>query len=222
MELRLLPSVLEFDGPNQAFRALIDAARSVYVWNAFYTQSEKTDTVFSFLFDHFSDRVAEFIQKTVESADYRKRMGYLPVRRGVQFLLLAGRPEDAIKLLASGVDRLLSLMANLEVPTTDWDRNEDHIPNALFSRLFHVHPEVRSRAAKSLGDLLLDITTSPRISAALEAKLVDCRLESEFVNLVYPVAYAKQRGYKWPQSELPALCNVRSTALDLILRSIEE
>lgn len=221
MELRLLPLTLEFDGPSQAFQALITAAQRIYVWNAQYTQPEKTETVFSFLFDHFPDRIEEFIQKTLESPGYRKRMGYLPVRRGVQFLLASTRPEDAMRLLGSAVDRLISLMANLELPTNDWSRKEEHIIDALFSRLFHVHPEVRSRAARSIGNLLLDTATSPRIRAALESKLADCQLESEFVTLAYPVAFATKRGYEWPRDELLALCKVRSTALELVLQSVE-
>jgi hypothetical protein len=221
LELKLLPSVLEFEGSGQAFNSLIEAARSIHVWNSFYTQAEKAETVFDFLLKNFPQRIDEFIQRTVKSADYRSRMGQLPVRRGVQFLFKADRSDQAIKLIVAGVERLMALMANLELPTVRWTREESNVLTALFSRLFHVHPEVRSRAAQSLGELLLNTETCETTRRELETRLSTCHLESQLVTLLYPIAYARRHGYFWADSELLPLLKAPSTALDLVLGSME-
>ncbi len=217
LELRLLPTVLEFEGNNRAFDVLIDAARAIYVWNSFYTSPEKTRAAFDFLFKHFPKRIDEFIHRTVESEGYRRRLRALPVRRGSQFLFEAGRPDDAVKLLAAGVSRLISLMANLALPSVKWTFDEANLLDALFARLFHVHPEVRSRAAQSLGDLLLRGETVPIVRAEIEKRLKSCGLESDLVTLLYPVAYARRRGYIWSDDELEPLLNARSVASDMVL-----
>jgi len=220
LELRLLPSVLEFEGSSAAFDALIEAARSVHVWS-FYTQPEKTETIFGLLLKSFPKRVDEFIQKTVESAGYRSRMGPLPVQRGAHFLFKAGRPIEAVKLIAAGVERLIVLMANLELPTVRWTRDDSNNLSALFTRLFHVHPEVRCRAAQILGELLLNNETCDTTRKTLERQLSSCLLESQLVTLLYPIMYARRHGYDWPDSELLPYLKARSTALDLVLRSTE-
>ena len=217
LELRLLPTVFEFDGDHRAFEVLIDAARAVHVWNSFYTSFEKTKTIFEFLLGHFPKRIDEFIQRSVELEGYRRRLGALSVRRGSQFLFEAGRADEAIKLVTTGVNRLISLMANLTIPDVEWSFDEANLLNALFARLFHVHPEVRSRAAQSLGDLLLRPETVPIVRAELEKRMTACVLESELVTLLYPVAYARRRGYVWPNAELAPLLHARSAASDMVL-----
>ena len=220
LELKLLPSVLEFEGPAEAFEALIVAALAVHVWNSFYTQAEKTETIFNFLKKHFPNQIDTFIRRTVESAGYRKRLGALPVRRGAQFLLLVGRPKDAVDLITAGTERLIELMANLELPPIHWTREESNLLDSLFTRLFHVHPEIRSRAAESLGELLLNHETSEPTRRNLESRLSACRLESQLITLLYPIAYARRRGYAWPDSELTPHLKERCAALDLVLRSM--
>lgn len=220
LELRLLPSVLEFEGPDQAFEALIEAARNVHVWNSFYTQAEKTQTVFDFLLTNFSKRIDDFIRRTVESAGYRRRLSALPVRRGAQFLFEVGRPDQAVNLITSGVDRLMALMANLELPSVQWTKDHGNLLVALFARLFHVHPEVRSRAAKSLGELLLNQDTAEAVRNELEKRLASCQLESELVTLLYPIAYALKRGYVWTRSDLEPLLKARSIASDMVIEEM--
>jgi hypothetical protein len=215
LELKLLPLVLEFEGPAEAFEALIAAARAIHVWNSFYTQGEKTETVFNFLKKHFPHQIDTFIRRTGESAGYHKRLGALPVRRGAQFFLLVGRPKEAIDLIAASAERLIELMANLDLPPIRWTREEGNLLDSLFTRLFHVHPEVRSRAAQSLGELLLNHETSEPTRRELEVRLSACRLESQLITLLYPIAYARQQGYAWPDSELAPLLKERCAALVL-------
>ena len=221
LELKLLPLVLEFEGPAKAFEALIAAALAVHVWNSFYTQAEKTETVFNFLKKHFPKHIDTFIRRTVESAGYRKRLGALPVRRGAQFFFFAGRPKEAVELITAGVERLIELMANLELPPILWTREESNVLSSLFTRLFHVHPEVRSRAAQSLGELLLNHETSEPTRRELESRLSACRLESQLITLLYPIAYARRQGYAWPDSELVPHLKERCSALDLVLGSMK-
>lgn len=221
LELRLLPSVLDFEGSSRAFESLIGAARGIHVWNSFYTQAEKTETVFGFLLKNFPKRIDEFIQRTVESGGYRSRMGPLPVRRGAQFLFKAGRSAEAVKLIVAGVERLIDLMANLELPIVCWTREERNVLDALFARLFHVHPEVRSNAAQSLGELLLNTETCKATRNEFETRLSTCLLESQLVTLLYPIAYARRRGYVWPDPELMPHLKARSTALDMVLGSMQ-
>jgi hypothetical protein len=221
LELKLLPLVLEFEGQAEAFEALIAAAGAVHVWNSFYTQAEKTETVFTFLKKHFPNQVDTFIRRTVESAGYHKRLGALPVRRGAQFFFLVGRPKEAVDLIAAGADRLIELMANLELPPIRWTHDESNLLDSLFTRLFHVHPEVRSRAAESLGELLLNSKTSEQTRRELESRLSACHLESQLITLLYPIAYARRRGYAWPDSELAPHLNARCAAVDLVLGSMK-
>jgi NACHT domain len=220
LELKLLPSVLEFEGPAKAFEALIAAARAVHVWNSFYTQAEKTETVFNFLKKHFPSQIDTFIRRTVESAGYHKRLGALPVRRGAQFFLLVGRQKDAVDLITAGTERLIELMANLELPPIRWTREESNLLASLFTRLFHVHPEVRSRAAESLGELLLNHETSEPTRREMESRLSACRLESQLITLLYPIAYARRQGYAWSDSELAPHLKERCAALGLVLGSM--
>jgi NACHT domain len=221
LELKLLPLVLEFEGPAKAFEALIAAAREVHVWSSFYTQAEKTETVFNFLKKHFPDQTDTFIRRTVESAGYHKHLGALPVRRGAQFFFLAGRPKEAVALITAGTERLIELMANVELPAIHWTREESNLLDSLFTRLFHVHPEVRSRAAQSLGEFLLNRETSEPTRKELESRLSACRLESQLITLLYPIAYARRQGYAWPDSELAPHLKERCAALDLVLGSMK-
>ena len=220
LELRVLSSVLEFEGRDQAFEALITAARNVHVWNSFYTQAEKTQTVFDFLLTNFPKRIDEFIRRTTESAGYRRRLSALPVRRGAQFLFEVGRPDQAVSLITSGVERLMRLMANLELSSVRWTQDQGNLLGALFTRLFHVHPEVRSRAAKSLGELLLNIDSAEAVRNEFGERLASCQLESELVTLLYPIAYALKRGYVWTRSDLEPLLKARSIASDMVIEEM--
>jgi len=212
--------VFEFEDPAKAFEALIAAAHEVHVWNSFYTQAEKTETVFNLLKKHFPNQIDTFIRRTVESAGYHKRLGALPVRRGAQFFFLAGRPKEAVALITAGTERLIELMANLELPAICWTREESNLLDSMFTRLFHVHPEVRSRAAQSLGELLLNHETSEPTRKELESRLAACRLESQLITLLYPIAYARRQGYAWPDSELAPHLKERCAVLDLVLGSM--
>jgi hypothetical protein len=181
------------EGQDQAFEVLIKAARNVHVWNSFYTQAEKTQTVFDFLLTNFPKRIDEFIRITVELAGYRRSLSALPVRHRAQFLFEVGRPDQAVSLITSGVDRLIRLMANLELSSVRWTKDQGNLLGALFVRLFHVHPEVRSRAAKSLGELLLNQDSAEAVRNEFGKRLASCQLESELVTLLYPIAYALKR-----------------------------
>jgi hypothetical protein len=124
------------EGQHQAFEALIKAARNVHVWNSFYTQAEKTQTVFDFLLTNFPKRIDEFIRRTVELAGYRRSLSALPVRRGAQFLFEVGRPDQAVSLITTGVDRLIRLMANLELSSVRWTKDQGSLPGLFSSGSF--------------------------------------------------------------------------------------
>jgi len=150
LELNLLPAVLEFDGPQEGFEFLIRAAGALHVWNSFYTQSDKTERAFEFLLEHFSQRVDEFIRRTLETVGSRNGLTALPVRRGVQLLVKAGRLDSAKELLGTAVAVLEQLMGDLQLPVLNVRNSEESLIDAVFDRLYHVHPEVRSRTAVEL------------------------------------------------------------------------
>lgn len=220
LELNILPDVLEREDPAQGFDFLLRTARGLHVWNSFYTQPEKTERAFSVLLQYFPNRVNEFVRRTVESAGYRKRMSALPIRRGVQLLVMERRYEAARGLLQAAVRFLEMLMADLQLPKVNWPASEDAIVDCLFTRLFHVHPEIRSRAASEIGRLLIEEESRDRIRREITERLAKCDLESEALLLLYPIAWARQRGVDWPIENLRTILQVKCSAIDLLLEGI--
>jgi NACHT domain len=220
LQLDILPDVLEREDPAQAFDFLVRAARGLHVWNSFYTQPEKVERAFSVLLQHFPDRLNEFLGKTVESAGYRRQMSALPVRRGVELLVMARRYESALELLEAAVRILETLMADLQLPLVDWPASEDKIIDCLFTRLLHVHPEIRSRAASEIGRLLTDAVSQDRTRREITERLAKCELESEALVLLYPIAWARQRGLEWSIENLKTNLTLRSSAIDLMLEGM--
>lgn len=220
LELDILPDVVERGDPAQGFDFLVRTARGLHVWNSFYTQPEKVERAFSVLLQYFPNRLDEFIRRTTESSGYRKQISALPVRRGIQLLLMAQRPDSARDLLESAVRMLEMLMADLQLPPADWPASDDAILDCLFTRLFHVHPEIRSRAASEIGRLLTDAGSQDRLRREITERLARCELESEALLLLYPIAWARQRGVDWPIENLRATLPVTSSAIDLLLEGM--
>ena len=217
LELSVLPAVMEFDGPQEGFEFLIRTAHALHVWNSFYTQADKTERAFEFLLEHCPQRVDEFIRRTLEPVGSKNGLTALPVRRGVQLLVKAGRFDSAKNLLGAAVVVLEQLMGDLQLPVLNVRNSEESLIDAMFDRLYHVHPEVRSRTAVELGKLLLAPESRVEARALIEDRLAKCTLESEALVLLYPVAWAKLRGVDWPIEDLRKSLQVTCSAIDLVL-----
>ena len=144
---QLYPVIYQCDA-SESFNLLCRAQRENYGWERYWTEEKKSIERWSFLKNKFPNRYEEFFKKTT--------MTYVPLLKGVKFMLFFQNNEAAEIITESSVRFIESLMADLIIPKPDWLDNINEIQHIdiLLQRLVWPSPLIQERSATAIANLL--------------------------------------------------------------------
>lgn len=147
----IYPIAYEFDS-GKAFDMICEAQIKDHGWQRYWTDKKKAESRWKFVKLQFPKRYLEFFQKSTES--------YVPLSRGVEFLLQFDDLARAEEITEASVRFAESLMDKLNLPSPEWIGEENEITelDILFQRLLWPSPLIRERAATSLANMLCSST----------------------------------------------------------------
>lgn len=183
----LYPLAYEFDN-NKAFKYLCFAQGNDYSgWSSYGKITKNVMNRWKFLKEKYPRKYLKFFAES--------REGGFPLSRGVEFFLFFDDVERAKEITESGLSFSEDLMANLELGTPDWAKNNftniDEI-DLLFQRLVWPSPLVRERAATAIGNLIAFSSQKEDIYLRLLNWIQEWKIESIIAMGLLPIIKAFQ------------------------------
>lgn len=148
----LYPLAYKYDDRQFAFDLLCQANDKNHGWDRFWTDKGKAVARWEFLKKHYPKRYKEFLSKTLAADD-----GFyfvMPIPRVVEFFIYFDDLKEAEAITEQAIAFAESLMANINLPSSEWLNRGVTNTEVLLERLRHPSPITRERTATTLVKLL--------------------------------------------------------------------
>ncbi len=148
----LYPLVYKYGDRQLAFDLLCQAHDKNHGWDRYWTDKGKSVARWEFLKQYYPKRYEEFLTKTLAADD-----GFyfvMPIPRVVEFFIYFDDLKEAEAITEQAIAFAESLMANINLPPSEWLNRKVTNTEVLLERLRHPSPITRERTATALVKLL--------------------------------------------------------------------
>ncbi|GEM_PF-6012476 len=197
----LYPLAIEFEGKDKSYYLLVHAHLRGYGWSgSYFSHEEEVKKRWEFMKNHFPEKAKDFLKDTLLKVDENgvsRFISFLPIPRGVEFLVYFGLLKEAESMTEVAVKFAEGLMADLKLPDQSWiNENPLDSLDVLLSRLIWPSPLVRERAATALSILLSHKVVSDKVFQRLSDLNAKINLESINVLTLLPIVKSTRRDGK--------------------------
>lgn len=147
----LYPLAYKYDDRELAFDLLCQANDKNHGWDRYYTSKDKVIARWEFLKKYYPKRYGEFLSRTLAADD-----GFyfvMPIPRVVEFFVYFDDLKTAEAVTERAVVFATDLMANINLPPSEWLDKKTTDTEVLLTRLGHPSPITRERTAAALVKL---------------------------------------------------------------------